>query len=1279
MSARRLTLAGASQQSCDDDLDDSPNEHDENSPKKFGSEISSDNGYIDIDADSVDMDVSFDHGTQDAATSDNMAMTSSQQAAHRRRLEDEQVTRGHHQGRKIDLEFQRDLHQDKEHHFAKLSYRDVEALADSDKDMDQQVANFSSVTSDQYSLYLLVKQAGDDTSASRFCVRILVRYPATRTTHVFYTRFFKSSKDEGTEWQYIKAECQFEVLAQVGSAQVNINITPDESFHDFRGELLIRSLQLVPVGVKPLGSAPVLSRVSHVDDSVALQPADDLREGVKSNPYRADNGRIVRLVTSKDGNFLAALCTLPEKAVVHVWHKNSLKRDENQFITPMDVSHMGFVSDPITYRRGTRDPPLELAISATGDYIAVFQAPKIGDWLEGSQVPSSDIGVRLFRTPPMPPNDVVISVGPSVTTPLKLRNVQDTPDSFTSAVGYAVFVDQFTSGTYTTPARFVFCDGLYLDVYELQEKGLRLKNSIPLVKMSSALLRTTVCDLMMRSIVTNMFIWVEDNGRYCSTWDLSSGSAIGRIEITRLLYGSSVSISEMSVACSQNIIAIVGYDNSITTVDASTGVVLSRRANFDHVIEQITFPSAQSQMLLVMTRAEDENKQTGLILDPLQLEIQERVRSVPPLSGPVAFGLHGSMPWPEIGVVCRSDGPLIHFSSFKGPAPLIGRRQLTAAGDVVGICSYELKVGNSTGSREDGEHGRHRRQIEIWKKGVIGAPVFAFIPEPWDQYGNVSGMILPTGDCFVVYGSWTIQLWSLPTDEPRCRLLFFWSAAKVEQSIKRFGKTDLEVITENYTRISSAFVHEYLGTENQRRFQVTVVFLGGPVKQIPIPNNPVHYYDFQFVTERCIESIWLLALTHAFVSSELRGLHTGDQGVDDNKEHALAIRKFVNVHINHVVTDPETLIERTILNELVGSLPVTELNSKFIAALLEDEGCSWIPCIAVKSHPIESAIGLKSTTAVRAMLGYCTRKAVSTHPAYMLPVEHAFTTLADNYPEIMQDVFRRASYIPAQQIDFNTTYWAKSTFNWSLKKLIFSFHLRWSRGSSRRSIRFLPAPPLKPIQLPYDHIVYVAPFPSLTAFGSGSQFPLLAGKRYFDSPVMMAILRYKTWQYGLFFWILRYILLGLFYGTFLTTTSGQLISSRAFNSAPEPLSNYLGSYWIVIPLVGIVVGCYFVIEEVLQLALFGPARYFRSLYNYIEVTSIILTIICLAQTINMSWRQEPSSYHQFQLTSFAIVAMYLHLISETRIFKAVGTTVNTIVLVVQRIWGFFIVYVLLRL
>ncbi|KAG0253483.1 hypothetical protein DFQ27_007365, partial [Actinomortierella ambigua] len=840
------------------------------------------------------------------------------------------------------------------------------------------IANFQDVTSGLCTLYLRVKQVVAEMSAARFLVRIVVRYIHTGVSDVFYTRFV-TNVDGITGWHYLKAEDQFGVRPHDGIAQVNIRIMQDKGWStDHFGVLWIRSLELVPIEKKRSHrdftlptQAPPISHSGNGGNQVHPgggnqgHPGDggaDVDEDESSN-----KGVVTRLVTSKNGEFMAALIAFSQRIEVKVWRTddvNNMDRRVPEVQAYADIQFHQTPQDPndseIPRAREipqAREIPLELAISATGEHIAVYQIPEIRDWKVNCRVPRSTFGVRLFRKPDAtrstgysdsyivdhidPGNTPLFLIGeeeePSPPTSTArttlgpyLGHMKGVPSDIEGSIGYAAFVGKCTLGTPSLPERFVFCNGLYLDVFELQGDMLVHRNSIPLVNMSSSLPRTEACDLMVRSITNNMFLWVEENGRYCSTWDLSNGSAIGRIEITGLQASGLSEDTVMRVTCSQGIIAIVGGDNSVTTVDASSGMTISRRLFSDRIIEGVVFPSPQSDFLLVMLHGDDECEQSVLVLDPLRLDVEGQVKGIPPLSCSTVFVNFGHRQWPELGVVGRPDGQDIRFYNCRMPRPSPGKRD-KEVDPPPEDCRFELRTKEPRMRR-----GQEtcKRQVEIWKRADPTNPasysrcVFSFIPEPWELRKAADGKILPTGDRFIVWASWTVQLWSLPTpSEPQCKLLFYWS--RTDESFdgaKTFGKPPTEVVLERSRRFDSVTCHQLIGA---KRFQATIVFseartpsspTSSPnnerheqascsktseVITVPIPDSPLPLTDSLVVTKQCVKSIFLLAMTHSIVSFGNKDfLPIVEDG--SHEDHASAIVDFVNTHINHSVKLPNS-------------------------------------------------------------------------------------------------------------------------------------------------------------------------------------------------------------------------------------------------------------------------------------------------------------------------------------------------------------------------------------
>ncbi|KAF9969040.1 hypothetical protein BGZ73_008807 [Actinomortierella ambigua] len=582
----------------------------------------------------------------------------------------------------------------------------------------------------------------------------------------------------------------------------------------------------------------------------------------------------------------------------------------------------------------------------------------------------------------------------------------------------------------------------------------------------------------------------------------SSGTAFGSIEISKAYGGDRHIATEMLVTCNQNRIALLGFDNSITIVDATTGILIGQYGFSGRTVEHIAFPSAHSQMLVARTRGEHEVKQTVLVLNTSQLSVHEEVSLLPSLSRLTVLGDFGQNPWPEFSAACQPDGGAINFYTCKVPlATLVGRREdpETFAPD----CEFELSVTTPSLQREiNSGQIPTERQVEIWRK-------------------------------------------SKASEQPSRSL-----------------------------------------------------------------------DDDRMILQMCVESSRLLVLTY----SELQQM--GPDG-DIYKEHTQAIVNFVNTYMNYTITG-NGVTATTVLTHLLHESSPIGISGEFIRAVLMDKNCQWFLRYDEEFNALAVAIKRTNFFAVRAILDYCARRAHDTHPAYAMAAEHSFSALSTTYPAILQHFFKKTSYIRARNLAFTKAYVTSSDERWRARLHMLLSKL--TRGiidppKLDRSIVTLQLsdpkniPPSMPVHREYELAWYVVPFPGLIKLGPESQFRKMAGGNLFDNPALI--------------------------NDNLATANHR-------------------------------------VQEVVQLRYMG-LKYFRSLYNYIDITSIILTITCLVQIKNAQSRLDETlevAVEQFGLTPFAILAMYLHVIAETRILRRVGTIVNIIALIAQKIWDFFIVFAL---
>ncbi|KAG0249115.1 hypothetical protein DFQ27_000354 [Actinomortierella ambigua] len=945
------------------------------------------------------------------------------------------------------------------------------------------VANFSPAISDHYALYLKVKQCHGAHLTARFAVRIVVRYDDTKTSDTFFTKFLKSDQDAYADWHYLKAEGHFEVRPRTGKAEINIRIVHDDPCgSEVQGNMLIRSLELVPVGMAP--------------------------EAV-----------------SKNGSFLAALAVHQNRIRIHVWR---MTIEGNTFPDPVTTS----INEDVDFTKIS----CEIAISATGDMIAVYQTPMAGNWQEVE----STLQVRLFHNSDSEQGLVPIPV----------------PSTIEHSTGFATFVDKLKIRETEVSPRFVFCDGRSVHVFDQKAKRLVASHTISLPDLSSSLWRTMACELLVSSIATNMFIWVEANGDYCSMWHLSSGTAFGRIQITKPHRGDQANTTEMLVTYNKNRIVILGFDNSITIVDATTGIRFGQYQFSGRVVEHIGFPSMHSNMLVVMMREESEVKQRAMILDTCQLNLNIETTLEPSLSHLTIFGSCGEKSWPELGMVCQPDGDNIHLFTWRAPDRNSPRADATPS------CSFEAfeLLTTPLHNQQRTSQAPAKRQVEIRRGNSL---VFSFIPEPWDSR-DVHGHILSTLDRFIVYGRWTIQVWSLPNKEnPTCQLLDFWAAPSDQD--ETCMRSDMDIL-DGYTTFTAVSPQERTEKDGRKKYFTNAV-LERSVEAVSFPDFPLSFEDSKMVSERCIMNSQLLALTYFEIqNAELYG--------DAYKDHAQALVDFVNTYINYTVTldristatktttstsptpsittttktaTSTSPIPTTFLTSLLGTTHPVEISGKFTKAVLASKDCPWFLRYDGDLDPLADAIVNANIHAVYAILDYCARKAHTTHPVYAMAVEHSFLDLSKKYPDILQHFFRKVSYIPADKhFAFTKDYVTYSVWDWRIqgrrllsklskgyvgaptlamyKKPIITFKLTESSARSGDEPGASPKNSSSNSVGPrYDQKVYTVPFPGLVK--QCELYSKLAGQDLFNSPCLQTVLDYKV--RNLFLHALRFMSEGL--------------------------------------------------------------------------------------------------------------------------------------------------------
>ncbi|KAF8924906.1 hypothetical protein BGZ58_001318 [Dissophora ornata] len=101
-----------------------------------------------------------------------------------------------------------------------------------------------------------------------------------------------------------------------------------------------------------------------------------------------------------------------------------------------------------------------------------------------------------------------------------------------------------------------------------------------------------------------------------------------------------------------------------------------------------------------------------------------------------------------------------------------------------------------------------------------------------------------------------------------------------------------------------------------------------------------------------------------------------------------------------------------LLTFLLSDICFQETNHIFVEGLLTTPDCNWIPRADKSLNPIKLVIKANNERLLKVSIDYCIKRAKTHHPAYMTPVIQCSKLISDLYPDILSDMFRKASYVP---------------------------------------------------------------------------------------------------------------------------------------------------------------------------------------------------------------------------------------------------------------------------
>ncbi|KAF9929770.1 hypothetical protein BGZ67_006144 [Mortierella alpina] len=1248
------------------------------------------------------------------------------------------------------------------------------------------------------------------------------------------------------QWYNLLLEEQLVILPHRGTANIQAMLCNNENIsQDVYAGFEIEHVEIRPITMRAESQAGVKNNLvrragfpNFTFDTAKIRPT------AQDKSYIPSSAPVTRIAASKTGKFIATLALSQDEAQITVWDMSALR---NPGIASKNISKLyRTCASVLVPFIGIGKLAIGLSISTSGDQLAIYQEPQIGDWMDGSPIDGATFPFKLYNNPMVRQQSLVVNIdtpadavdtpaytaaeerasstpceassngryrnnssngnGTPVSPPVNQQLIEVTieEESLRSFIGFTEFLpetrkrdwekndvnssltssaddngDEADNGDdskdkNSAPAQssmFVTCNGFYIDVYSISaEKKWKRLHTITLSDLLPTLSRRITCKLMMESISSNTFMWLEDGGRSCTIWNLLTGSNIthiSSIENARFKGPTFRGHSKMAISPHESIVALASVDGSLTTYFVNTGMAIDDRNFMDEKIEYVGF-CAQDDQLFVILRHSSTYQLRALVLDTLQLKSQTCANQVPiPTIGSTILCFFNARGFWNRGIICESDGSKVNCYIAYQPSstkvvkssPTVVKaqpQQLVSPSLLDDHIQYKLKAAVHKALLPEGEGKAYWvNRVEVIEHDMQHRTqkiIFSFVPEPWmrattEEFAHPEDLMSAYFDIshmrFFVIGVQTLQIWNLPTYEnSKCSLQFIWSQPKdeLDKDFARKGSAYRSARVRDYYQ-DTLSTSIYLDIESGN----TVAEIKMNDKQrkkvvaIPGPGN----VGARFAILYCFRSVHLLAAAYTFSKAESRKSgHTftfedhcealvrftrehinrmmsynvfsprkrgsqlqgdaGDSRKQDNDtrpdNRATFVGENTTVHGNanrrgadvddrpHLLSDAIELAHNrsvndaptkpssprpavvTVLTLLMDHQHLQTANHLFVEGLLNSANGDWIPRDNKTLNPIKRAIEARNGNLVESFIDYCIENAKKYHPAYLMPAVQCLHELSDRYPDILANMFRRASYVPAHNYRYvashaiiaNPQYseWVKAKLKfWNLfssksfkksnnindyMRPVFSLrsqlpfraasllHILNIETSMRdkREERF----PIEAdagdedkntLQSPYSHRIYVAPFPKLSMYGpyrpwfkerqsAKSAFTNIAGQDFFDSPAMVATLEFKWHKFGFKYWLSRFLTVFLFFVLVSVITGMQIHTASPARDGKEPsleaiMKRYLRSWRPVFEFT-IAIGFALIGYEVMQF-FDSPRKYISVPYNYMDLAAYVMPVV----------------------------------------------------------------------
>ncbi|KAF9397497.1 hypothetical protein BGX21_008801 [Mortierella sp. AD011] len=766
--------------------------------------------------------------------------------------------------------------------------------------------------------------------------------------------------------------------------------------------------------------------------------------------------------------------------------------------------------------------------------------------------------------------------------------------------------------------------------------------------------------MMVESMGSNTFLWLEAQGQVCSAWSIMDGANISylssedNVNFGDRMYRSAL---KMAISPDESIIALAGIDGSIRTFFAKSGIEINAARFRNSRIEYIGFLGESDQILLII-RDVITNQLQSRILDPTDLIIRIKSNPVPiPTAGTtLAMVRHtDGLGLENESIVCAAEGTVLRFYRIQEPITVstpswdFADRELTDIDATIdrdnieegedrfgerGKIKYKLRCELEKKPLGNGE-GKFYWVVRVLVKQEINYPdaiepkkdLLKFVPEPWlrcltSEYTEPDQLLttyfLPCRRRFIIIGLQSIQIWGLPSwDNPNLKLLAIWSMPKDDIFSPSEGRKPRTEVFDHYRNIEYAEVNaSYSGST-----QLRVKLIGGSKHEdIVLPGD--NYNTDHYGVVPCCLSIHLLAAAYSFA---IENENTG--------RHARALTTLLIQYINRVTTLDDILTAMKNVSEIKDTRPSGQMLVNVLVLLLSNSNfrCTsnsfiremllykdWIPREQPSLNPIQQAIKSRNHDIVPTLVDYCIENAKRHHPAYLMPAIQSLNDLMEYHRELTVRMFSEASYIRVKNKPYvsDNAIVAKPPYQiWK------SNHTPWRKFTN-------PVFSLRS-QLPFQV--------SRPKTWIGFLSRLVQPKRIKSFPVSPKEPRDPSASHG---------------------STGEEKKRRltvAQISANAGIDKYLSGWDAVIYTV-IGLGGVCLLYELWKLCL-DWRRYARYSYNYLSLFSFCSSIIgCILSIIAYHGPHNVQGPDQIWWISFAILGVYINILFEFRVFEKLGAS-----------------------